>query len=444
MNRKHFNRLLKTLRTALHELKRQREVKVLSHCDADGIAASAILINVLRNLNIDYSVEFLKSSGEVDLKKYSEFVVATDLNIDPNLNSIVFDHHYTLNQGVINPFNFGFSGSEEISASGLLGLFSYLQSRENSRFFSLSILGAIGDRQDRNGKLIGLNRWFLKKGCERGVVQEEKDIRLYGKETKKIANLLCYSSDPFIPGMTGNIKSCFSFLSSIGIRNKRWSELTLHEKRRLITKLVYLMFKSNVPVDTTKNLIGYVYTFPNEPKGSELRDAKEFSTLLNATARTDHPEVGLSVCLGDREKDLLFARKLLDLYRTQIIDGLNYIRKKDPIVHGNLQYFYARDKIKDTMIGTILGIAVSSGILPDDRVNLGLANTDNSKIKVSARISPQMNINLASALYSAAKLVGGSGGGHNVAAGAIIPKGEEENFIYNLESIITSNLFSKS
>ncbi len=438
-NRRQFNLFLKTLRNSLYELKKKKEVKVLSHSDADGIAAAAILVNALKNLNIEYTVEFLKSSGEVDLNDYSEFIVAADLNLDPTPNSMVFDHHYTLNPKVINPFNFGFNGSEEISASGLLGLFSYLQSNENSRFFTLSTVGAIGDRQDRTGRLVGLNRWLLNKGCESGVLREEKDLKFYGKETKKIANLLCYSSDPFIPGMTGNIKSCHSFLSSIGIKNRRWFELTPHEKRRLITKLVYLMFNSNVPVDTTKNLIGYVYTFPYEPQGSELRDAKEFSTILNATARTDYPDVGLSICLGDREKKLNLARQFLDLYRTQIIDGLNYLREKDPIFYGNLQYFYAKDRIKDTMIGTILGIAVSSGILSNNHVNLGLANTDNHKIKVSARISPQMNINLASALNSAASLVGGSGGGHNVAAGAIIPKGEEENFILNLDTIIDSN-----
>ena len=52
----------------------------------------------------------------------------------------------------------------------------------------------------------------------------------------------------------------------------------------------------------TERLVGEVYVLTNESSGTELHDAKEYATLLNATARYDKPDVGLNVCLGDRDK----------------------------------------------------------------------------------------------------------------------------------------------
>jgi RecJ-like exonuclease len=58
----------------------------------------------------------------------------------------------------------------------------------------------------------------------------------------------------------------------------------------------------------------------------------------------------------------------------------------------------------------------------------------NNKIKVSARASPSLKINLKDIVSAAASKVGGEGGGHTLAAGALIPKGEENNFVNLIES----------
>ncbi|MDI6887894.1 MAG: DHHA1 domain-containing protein, partial [Candidatus Thermoplasmatota archaeon] len=44
------------------------------------------------------------------------------------------------------------------------------------------------------------------------------------------------------------------------------------------------------------------------------------------------------------------------------------------------------------------------------------------------------------ALTKAAQVVGGIGGGHNIAAGATIPKGSEEEFLNEVERVIKEQL----
>jgi len=74
---------------------------------------------------------------------------------------------------------------------------------------------------------------------------------------------------------------------------------------------------------------------------------------------------------------------------------------------------------------------------------LGFALTENGDVKVSARASQSLvdrGLDLASAFTHAAKVVNGVGGGHNIAAGATIPKGKEEEFLQLVEEKIRLQL----
>ena len=69
------------------------------------------------------------------------------------------------------------------------------------------------------------------------------------------------------------------------------------------------------------------------------------------------------------------------------------------------------------------------------------ADTEEGEVKVSARASKNLvesGINLKEIVKKAAEKVGGEGGGHAAAAGAIIPKGSVEAFIKNVEIILNS------
>jgi RecJ-like exonuclease len=108
----------------------------------------------------------------------------------------------------------------------------------------------------------------------------------------------------------------------------------------------------------------------------------------------------------------------------------------------NLQYFHAEDNILDTIVGIVAGMCKNLEGVDRHLPIIGLANSDEG-VKVSARGTQslvQRHLNLAQAMNNAAHALGGTGGGHDIAAGATIPKGTELEFLKNLNTLIGKQL----
>ena len=114
-----------------------------------------------------------------------------------------------------------------------------------------------------------------------------------------------------------------------------------------------------------------------------------------------------------------------------------------------LQYFHAGDGIADTIVGVVAGMLLSSGEAGADPELplLAFAVAENgSGVKVSARGTralTERGLDLSIVMREAAAAVGGTGGGHNVAAGGTIPEGTEERFLDEAERILGAQLAAK-
>jgi len=92
-------------------------------------------------------------------------------------------------------------------------------------------------------------------------------------------------------------------------------------------------------------------------------------------------------------------------------------------------------KIPESLIGTITSIGLNSNMFNQSKPIFGFAETDDGKIKVSARLPKNIKeINLRDIIFHAAKEVGGEGGGHKYAAGAFIPKDKKHEFVRIIDS----------
>ena len=80
-----------------------------------------------------------------------------------------------------------------------------------------------------------------------------------------------------------------------------WVDLESNEKQLIIQSLFSIILEYYSDPALAKGILGDVITLANRPPRSELRSAKEFSTLLNACGRNRRAEVGVKVCLGDAE-----------------------------------------------------------------------------------------------------------------------------------------------
>jgi len=444
-------------------IRKSEEIHIVTHIDADGIAAGAIASQTLKRSGKEYSIEFVKQLDKNVLERLKnenhDLVWFTDLgsNIDfksTDINKIITDHHVCPNDSNfsfhLNPHLFSIDGANQISGAGTTYLASRSVDKKNMDLSSLAVVGACGDIQDRqNCKLVGLNRDILDDGKEVGVIETKVDIRYFGRETRPIYKMLQYSNDPIIPGLSGREEACISFLQELGIKMKdgdnwrKWIDLDKTERRKIISNLVELLLTKGFGHKNAKRLIGEVYLLEKEQIGTEVHDAKEFATLLNATARYGKPEVGINVCLGDRDEWLKKAQSLLQGHRHNLVEGLQFAKEEGIVKRDYLQFFHAGNGIRDTIVGIVTNMLLNSEDVCSDLPLIGFAETENGDVKVSARGTQELldkGLDLSFALRKTSEKLGGVGGGHKIAAGATIPKGKEKEFLELLEIEIKNQL----
>ena len=446
-----------------HIISDSKEIHIVSHIDADGITAGAIASQTLKRLGKEYSIEFVKQLDKQVLERLTkenhELIWFTDLGSSisknsPDINKIITDHHVCPKDSDVsfhlNPHLFDLEGADQISGAGATYLVSKAIDSKNIDLSALAIVGACGDLQDRKYcKLVGMNREILKDGEKAGVVKAQMDVRYFGRETRPVYKLLQYANDPIIPGVSGRESTCISFLQQLGITMKdgdlwrRWIDLSKSEKQLIISEIVQSLLTKGFGHRITERIVGEIYVLKKEEEGTELHDAKEFSTLLNATARYGQHDVGLNVCLGDRDKWLKKARNLLQGHRQNLVEGIQFAKEEGIEKRDYLQFFHAGTGIRDTIVGIVANMLLNGEETSNNLPLVGFAETEKGDIKASARGTQELvdqGLDLSKAMRRAARALDGVGGGHNIAAGATIPKGKEEEFLELLEKEIKSQL----
>lgn len=459
-------------------------VVVAAHIDADGIAAAAIAGLALNRRSIKSDTKFFKKLDEEALRVLklggADLVWFTDLGSGSlskieGTRAVVSDHHApatgvgAMERGGqmlltdfstvshVNPQLHGISGANDLSGAGSTFLVALALDERNADLASLGILGAVGDLQDqRTRRLEGVNRAILEAAINSGNVTETEDIRYFGRETRPLHKLLEFSSDPFVPRISGNEKGAMSFLLELGIELKdgdswrTWSDLSKEEKERITSELKELLLASRRKQETVDRLLGSVYVLKNEQRGSPLRDAKEFATLLNACGRHGRAEIGLRICMGDRGDALAEGVALLRDHRSAISKALAWAKGSGIIRLRSIQFFDAGDEIEDTIVGTIAGMLLGSEGADRTAPMVAFAESteysEEPKLKASARGTQELisrGMDLSAAMRMAAEKVGGVGGGHNIAAGATIPAMKKEEFLDLLDGIVGSQLTSR-
>ncbi len=427
------------------------DLLVVSHIDTDGLASAGIASRALDRIQMDHDVMFLKKLGSGELDKIEEkgysTVLFTDFGsgvLDQIKNygfiPVVVDHHQPMGDDFrfhLNPLVFGIDGSAEISGAGAT-YFLASELGDNRDLAYLGVLGAVGDMQNSNGLLEGLNRYLVKQAEKSGMLKTKKDIQIFGRQSRPLHRLLQNST---IPGVSGNKRGALKILKNAGIdlksngRWRFWVDLSKNEKKRVVSSLVQKSINRGVDPGGVKTLIGDVYILPQEPKRTELRDIEEFSTLLNSTARYGEQEIGFKICKGKRGSTLKEAQKLLRKHRRTLSKGVDLVSQNGVNKLENMQWFDLEDQIKDTVVGIVAQMCYSIDNVDSNLPIIGLADSDKKK-KVSARAPKHLirnGLDLAKIMQKSARYVDGNGGGHDRAAGAEIPSNLVKKFIEKVD-----------
>jgi len=442
---------------------------ILCHNDADGLSSGAIASVMLLRENARFVTRSVKSIEGVleSLKDLPEeySVILTDIGSGylDELSSlgrkepiIILDHHEPLgsaSENVIqlNPHDYGINGADEISGAGVTYLAAKALNEENVRLSPVAVIGALGDLQDRadGRRLHGLNELIVGDAVENGLMKVEEDLLFYGRSYKPLHVALASTTNPFIVGISGNEAHAYSLLTSIGIRVKeddRWrvlSELSEDEKKALYNGIMKYLASLGLPPSIAKELIGKVYELVREEPWTYLRDAREFASLLNACGKTGNEWLGIAIAMGSRGGLLDEAQRVLEEYRRKMAEAMEYAMKEESRQELNsVLVIDGGNIIDDRLISSVPSMLASTGVQGEDKVLVALTQSEGS-IKVSARAPKKLvdaGLNLGKVLSKAAQLVGGRGGGHDVAAGANIPKTKKALFLLEIDRIIGEEL----
>ena len=312
---------------------------------------------------------------------------------------------------------------------------------DNRDLAALAVVGAVGDMQASSGELHGANAAIVEEGVAAGVIETGPDLAIYGTQTRPLPKLLEYATDVYVPGISNDQAGAMRFLDGLDLdlrdgagEWRTWADLTPPERQTVASALLKRAVRRGVPPSKIDELVGTAYHLAAEAPGTELRDASEFSTLLNATARYDRADVGLAVCLGDRDEALARARHLLQSHRRNLSTGIDLVTTEGVTREEHLQWFHAGDRIRETIVGIVAGMALGNDGVDRDRPIVAFAEKadESEEVKVSARGTHTLvrrGLDLSVVLGEAARSVDGDGGGHDVAAGATVPAGREEEFL---------------
>ncbi len=421
----------------------KKPVRIVGNLDTDGITSSSILCKALSRMKINYSLSIVKQLTPEVINGLSnedfEVLVFTDLGtafvkeLSDELDKEIFvlDHHFPEvnekkigNVRQINPHLFDVNGTKSISASGISYFFVKFLDENNMDLSYLGLVGAIGDMQENMG-FTGLNAVILEDAIKSGTIEVRETLRLFGMQTKPLPKVLEYSTNPYIPGVTGNEKAAIKFVEDAGIspydRSGNFRRL-LSLSNQELDKLINAIEIHKAPGTGFDAMVGPVFLLKGEDEDSLKKDLREFSTLLNSCGRMGWPSLGVGVCMNDG----VASKKATDIlkgYRKEIIDALNWFyenRRSDRVVEKEgYVMILAESKIRDTIIGTLASLLAKSNVYPDGTIILSSAYTLDGMIKISLRITGEASdeVDLRQIVKDIVSDEDGYGGGHKLAAG---------------------------
>ncbi|MCC7560124.1 MAG: DHH family phosphoesterase [Methanobacterium sp.] len=427
-------------------LDKDHVVRVISHNDADGISAAGVICNAISQEGGKFHVTMVPRLNEETLDRLSQEKYELFFFCDMGSGyverigrlkgqAIIADHHQTMDSTGddeetlvhVNPHLFGLDGTRDVSASGVTYLTVKPLNKVN--LTGLALVGAFGDMQYADG-FSGVNQTILTEATEAGVVEEHEDLKISSKD-EPLYKALAHTFQPAIPGISGNPEKSQAFLEKIGISyGIKFTDLANEEKDFLTEHLTRINPK----------IFGSVYSMPQETPA--LRNLEDYALILDACGKNKNYAVGLSICLGERKSAITEGVEFLSKYRESLIRGIRWISREGSQEMDYVQYLYTEDKENKKIMGTLASLGIELEILNSQKPVITLSRMHNL-VKISGRTTLEMTqkgVNLGFALEQASKSFNGAGGGHNIAAGAVVPYKELENFKNLVNDIVSTQV----
>ena len=415
-------------------------VRVLCHYDPDGTTSAAILARAIlrRGKRVHATMSHALDAATVERVKAepNELLLVSDmgsaqLDLLESLPYpvVVLDHHKPLRDSDrvvhLNPHLFGVDGAREMCGATTTWLFAIALDEANWDLAGLAAAGAIGDKQDIGG-FLGTNAALFAEAVDRHILTAERRIAL---GDRPLAAALALSISPYFRGIGGRPQAAEAFLRTAGIDpSATLRGLDPAQRRRLGSVLATRLVEQGAAPEALDMLVEDRYWI--EP---EQMYAQDLEAYVNSCDRLEQMGLGMALCLGDRDA-LTKAEALLDQYTSRVLEHLRTLETEGRFAKKQVQFFYCEEP---SLAGSVAGAGMQF-YFDQSRPSFGLSVMER-QTKISARgtrTQIAQGVDLAAACREAAESLEGNGGGHNIAAGATIPKGKEEKFLALVDGIV--------
>lgn len=441
---------------------------IVTHQDADSLIAASIICMTLLRLGAKCVIRVISETTAVVIEQMKseayDFYIICELGsgLGGVLNEafadkwIIIDHHEPLKEDlaegrgkhILNAFKYGIDGRSEVSSGGLAFIIATQIEKRNWDLSPIALVSAISARQDQGDKrsFVGINSEIMKIAQSHGLISVNLDLMFNGRETKPLHEALASTPYPYIHGITWNIENAYSVVKNSGVEmkeNGRWrvlAEIQQEEKYMILDAVVKFVAASSKydTANLVQNLEGNAYTLVEEDLRSQLRDAREFSTMLNACGSAGRGSVAVGICMGDRDVSLNEGEQIVKTHQTTLAKCISTIlaEKWRTIDDGRTIFVNAENAIAEDMLTSASYLLSGSPIC--DRMMFVWTTSRDGMHKFSCRKCDccKSRLNLSLIVRRCAEAVGGIGYGHPEAAVCKIPPDRLEVFVSNVKRIM--------
>jgi RecJ-like exonuclease len=440
---------------------------IVTHQDADSLIAASIICMTLLRLGAKCVIRVISETTAVVIEQMKseayDFYIICELGsgLGGVLNEafadkwIIIDHHEPLKEDlaegrgkhILNAFKYGIDGRSEVSSGGLAFIIATQIEKRNWDLSPIALVSAISARQDQGDKrsFVGINSEIMKIAQSHGLISVNLDLMFNGRETKPLHEALASTPYPYIHGITWNIENAYSVVKNSGVEmkeNGRWrvlAEIQQEEKYMILDAVVKFVAASSKydTANLVQNLEGNAYTLVEEDLRSQLRDAREFSTMLNACGSAGRGSVAVGICMGDRDVSLNEGEQIVKTHQTTLAKCISTIlaEKWRTIDDGRTIFVNAENAIAEDMLTSASYLLSGSPIC--DRMMFVWTTSRDGMHKFSCRKCDccKSRLNLSLIVRRCAEAVGGIGYGHPEAAVCKIPP-DRLVFVSNVKRIM--------
>ncbi len=420
--------------------------------DADGLCAAAVTALALLRAGHRFTIRPSRDKQEAHYRALLAEPVdgfltldkgtshAAQLAADPQRKGrpvVVVDHHNVpaaAHDGVVmlNPRTVGLDGSRDASgATTALALALELAGPTAWTWAPIALSGAVGDWQHMGGWQ-GWNLAVVQEATKQGHLRMVAMPRFIGVS---LAEALSHAR-PAIPGLQGDPQASAQFLASIQVdADAEVEELDVEARTRLVSAVVARHLAHGASGAGLDRLVG-----PLEWNVRLDASLRQVFRLVDACGREGNPQAALAWLMGDAAAKAEVTA-CFQSYRQALSAGVRALRDGGVAKRQALQVAWTE---RADYTGMVAGIGMTHIVADRSRPLAVLAPRPDGKVQASTRGTHEQvaaGLDLGAACSVAAQAAGSEGGGHPVAAGAVIAKETVEPFLAALDAALIAQKF---